>query len=150
MRMHPILANTGSRQAQVPMVIDGVNVAVGDYVTVSGAALHYRADVYPDPHHFLPERFVDKTPDPYAWLPFGGGSRRCLGIHFALYQMKCLAAVILQKYRLQVVEDAAPVARGFFVLPKHGLRVRVSVREQRPNVQVPSPRTGDTAHAPGP
>lgn len=130
MRMHPILANTGSRQAQLPLTIDGVEVSPGDFVTVSAAALHYRPDVYPEPERFLPERFVDRAPDPYAWLPFGGGSRRCLGIHFALYQMKCLAAVILQRVRLSAVDDSPPVPRGFFVLPKHGLRVRVHPRQR--------------------
>ena len=50
--------------------------------------LHTRADVYPDPFAFRPERFLEKPAGTYTWIPFGGGVRRCLGATFALFEMK--------------------------------------------------------------
>lgn len=56
---------------------------------------HRRKDHWPDPERFDPMRFVDKKVSPYAFFPFGGGTRRCLGMAFALYEMKMVAATIL-------------------------------------------------------
>jgi cytochrome P450 len=47
------------------------------------AALHYREDLFPEPEEFRPERFLEEKADNYAWIPFGGGVRRCIGAAFA-------------------------------------------------------------------
>jgi cytochrome P450 len=70
---------------------------------------------------------VGKRPDPYEWTPFGGGVRRCLGMAFALYEMKIVLAQILVTADLELADPAATraVPRGFFIAPGKGLPVRV-------------------------
>src|SRR5207249_2383884 len=60
-----------------------------------------RPDVYPKPDRFRPERFVGVQPDTYAWLPFGGSIRRCIGASFAMFEMKVVIPVVLRELRLR-------------------------------------------------
>src|SRR4029079_3040017 len=57
---------------------------------------HPRPQAYPDPYAFRPERFLGKPPSTYAWIPFGGGVRRCLGAAFAEMEMRVALAEILR------------------------------------------------------
>ena len=59
------------------------------------ALVHLRPDLYPSPHSFRPERFLDGQPEPYSWIPFGGGVRRCLGASFATFEIKVVLETIL-------------------------------------------------------
>jgi cytochrome P450 len=88
--------------------------------------LHRRSDLYPEPDAFRPERFLGRRPDPYEWAPFGGGVRRCLGMAFALYEMKIVLAGLLAAADLELADagPARPVSRGFFVVPAGGLPIR--------------------------
>jgi len=92
--------------------------------------LHRRADLYPEPDEFRPERFIGKRViDPYEWTPFGGGVRRCLGFAFAMFEMKTVIAAILTRTRLRIENpNARVVRRGFFLAPEHGPRVRLEER----------------------
>jgi cytochrome P450 len=91
---------------------------------------------YPDPTRFWPERFLEKKPDPYAWLPFGGGIRRCLGLAFAMYELKVVLATVLARVRLRKAHPApARVAlRGFTLVPADGTSVVVESRKARARV----------------
>ena len=60
---------------------------------------HTRADRYPEPYAFRPERFLDGAPATYAWIPFGGGVRRCLGAAFAEMEMRVVLPTILRSAR---------------------------------------------------
>jgi cytochrome P450 len=86
---------------------------------------HRRAETYPDPETFEPERFVGKKVDPYAWLPFGGGGRRCLGLAFALLEIKLILATVLTStdLRLEAGGPLPRVLRGVTVAPAGGTRV---------------------------
>jgi hypothetical protein len=97
----------------------------------SAAATHRRPDVYPDPLPFRPERFLGRRTDPYAWLPFGGGTRRCLGAAFALSEMRVVLRTVLTSTRLRAARPGLePVQRRIVTLaPRHGTRVRL---EQNP------------------
>lgn len=80
-------------------------------------------DLYrPDPLAFRPERFLEGATEPYTWVPFGGGVRRCIGAAFAQLEMKVVIATILGRTRLRAVraKDETPRFRGVTVLPNRG------------------------------
>ncbi|RDH74338.1 cytochrome P450 [Mycolicibacterium moriokaense] len=103
----------------------------GRTVLVSIADLHENAEVFPDPQRFDPYRFVDKKPPTFAWLPFGGGTRRCIGAAFANTEMDVVLRTILQHFDIQT--DDAPDEkihhRGIAYTPKEGGRVVVRRRK---------------------
>jgi cytochrome P450 len=80
----------------------------GVTVVVSIINIHAREDLYPDPERFRPERFLDRQYTPCEFVPFGGGTRRCLGAAFALTEMKLALAALLRGRHLRLA-DARPV-----------------------------------------
>jgi cytochrome P450 len=76
----------------------------------------------PDPLAFRPERFLDGAPDPYTWIPFGGGVRRCLGAAFAQLEMQVVLSTILRRARLRAPRSRDEPARfrGVTLLPGRG------------------------------
>ena len=117
LRLTPVVSEVG-RLLTRPARIGGWDLPSG---VVAGASIylaHRRPDVWPDPERFDPERFVGLRPSPYAFLPFGGGTRRCLGMAFALYEMKIVLAEILARavlraapgYRLRTIRRAVTLA----------------------------------------
>ncbi len=126
LRVRPIVPDV-VRQLQRPMRFAGHDLPAGVYLTPCIHLAHRRADVYAEPAAFRPERFLGVKPDPYAWLPFGGGIRRCLGMAFALYEMKLVLGVVLSRLRLEL---AAPgpvrvTRRTVTLAPAGGTRVRI-------------------------
>jgi cytochrome P450 len=83
------------RRLSAAMELQGYALPAGAHVAPCPYLTHRRPDVYPDPATFRPERFLDGPADPFVWLPFGGGTRRCLGASFALYEMKVVLATVL-------------------------------------------------------
>ena len=79
--------------------LEGLHLEPGVMGAPFIALVHRRADVYPDPHAFRPERFLGTKPGMYTWIPFGGGVRRCLGGPFALLEMRVVLRTILQELR---------------------------------------------------
>ena len=79
------------RRLAKELVADGLTLPAGTDVTPAIWLTHTRADVYPEPFAFRPERFLEEGPDTYAWIPFGGGVRRCLGAAFAEFEMRIVA-----------------------------------------------------------
>ena len=127
LRIRPIMPAGGGRVLQQPVEIGGYVIPAGVILINGIYLLHRRADLYPDPEAFRPERFLGKRIDPYEWTPFGGGVRRCLGMAFALFEMKVVVATVLRQTRLRIERPDAPVARrGFFLAPEGGPRVIAS------------------------
>nr|WP_199288943.1 cytochrome P450 [Pseudanabaena sp. FACHB-1998] len=82
---------------------------------------HRRGDLYPEPEKFGPERFLERQFSPYEFIPFGGGSRRCLGMVLAQFEMKIILATILTNARLSLSNqspDLVPVRRGALLAPE--------------------------------
>src|SRR5207302_10518012 len=77
MRVRPVIPMTG-RRVTVPWRLGEYAIPADTAVGISILLLHHRDDVYPDPFAFRPERWDGQKPGTYAWLPFGGGTRRCL------------------------------------------------------------------------
>ena len=89
---------------------------------------HHRADVYDDPFHFTPERFVGVKPSTTAWLPFGGGTRRCLGATLAMEEMRIVLSEIARRTDMAVTDDPPerPSNRNVTMIPRLGGRVEIT------------------------
>jgi cytochrome P450 family 135 len=129
LRLRPVVPGV-IRQLQRPMDFGGWTLPPGVHIAPSIYLIHRRADLYPEPDAFRPERFLDRSPGTYEWLPFGGGIRRCLGASFALYEMRVVLATILRRARLETTSEAAERVKRRFVTytPARGGRVRVTER----------------------
>ena len=134
LRFRPIMAFGGTRILQAPWRVGEWEVPAGAGVANALSMVHRRADLYPEPREFRPERFLGKRPDPYEWTPFGGGVRRCLGMAFALYEMKIVLARLFSTVELELAQEGEvrPVTRGFFIAPAKGLPIRVRASAAAP------------------
>ena len=99
-------------------------------VAMSIVALHHRPDVYPDPHVFMPERFVGRKPGTYTWIPFGGGIRRCLGASLAMAEQRVVLRSIAARTDLAAPspKPEPPRQRNVTMIPSRGGRVVVERR----------------------
>jgi cytochrome P450 len=90
--------------------------------------LHRRADLYPDPLAFRPERFLERSYGTYEWIPFGGGIRRCLGASFALFEMRVVMETLLERVTLQPARGAGETVtrRAITFAPARGGRIAVA------------------------
>jgi cytochrome P450 len=118
------------RQLASPLRVDGHVLAAGTDVTPAIWLTHTRADRYPEPYAFRPERFLDGAPSTSAWVPFGGGVRRCIGAAFAEMEMRVALAEILRHRTLRPASgNAERVARRNVTFsPAGGSRVIASAR----------------------
>lgn len=87
--------------------------------------LHLSPDLYPDPTSFRPERFLEGQGHGYAWIPFGGGTRRCIGASFACSQMRIVLRTVLDRAELSPERPAdEPIRnRHITLVPGRGGRV---------------------------
>jgi cytochrome P450 len=126
LRTRPVIVDV-ARKLTSPFTIGGYELPKGTYVLPAIAALHYRDDLFPEAERFKPERFLDEKADTYAWIPFGGGVRRCIGASFAEYEMRVILRTILERAELSA-PDPAPEkvkVRNITLAPGRGTRVRL-------------------------
>ena len=96
LRLRPVLPIV-LRRVKAPMEIGGWELPAGVSVAPCIYLMHRRADVYPDPRAFRPERFLERPAGTYTWIPFGGGIRRCLGASFAQFEMAAVLRVLARR-----------------------------------------------------
>jgi cytochrome P450 len=129
LRLLPAVWGVGRRAAQ-DTEIGGYFVPAGTDLQMSQWVVHRDPRWYDTPLEFRPERWADgleKRIPKYAYFPFGGGPRMCIGNNFALMEAPLILATVAQKYRLRVLEE--PILEPSITLrPKHGLRVRLEAR----------------------
>ncbi len=131
LRVRPVVAQIG-RVLTVETVIDGWRVPPRTLVLIPMSVIQRDPDVFPDPGEFRPERFLNgREPGGYAWLPFGGGVRRCPGASLALLEMHAVLTAILLHTRIEadMPEPEKPRVRGITIVPSRG--GRVVLRERR-------------------
>ena len=120
------------RYLSEPIVLGEYRAPAGALLAVSISLIHQRPDLYPEPARFHPERFEDGRTETFAWLPFGGGIRRCLGAAFATFEMKAVLSRILERCELSAPDPRPerPRRRAVTYVPDHG--AWVSVRSRKP------------------
>jgi cytochrome P450 len=122
----PIVA----RKVREPVQIAGYEMPAGTVLMASVYLVHMDPEVYPEPEVFRPERFSEGRPNPRAWIPFGGGVRRCLGASLAQLEMKIALGTVLRELDLEVVDPSPepPVRRRFTFAPKNDCLVTARPR----------------------
>ena len=122
LRVRPVVTEV-FRAPSEPTELGGYLVEPGTQLAASIFLVQYDPELYPpDPEEFRPERFLDGAPEPYTWVPFGGGVRRCLGAAFAQLEMKVVIGAILRRARLRAPRARSESARfrGVPLLPRRG------------------------------
>jgi cytochrome P450 len=129
LRLRPVVPLAGRRLAS-ELRVDGHVLPPGTDVTPAIWLVHTRADAYPEPYAFRPERFLGSAPSTYAWIPFGGGVRRCLGAAFAEMEMRVALAEILRRRTLRPATDRAErvARRNVTFSPRRGTLVVAAPR----------------------
>jgi cytochrome P450 len=131
LRLYPP-AWIGPRRAVEAFDLAGVHVPAGAPVNYSSWASHRLPDVWADPEAFLPERFAPEAKAALpkgAYVPFGGGSRTCIGMRFGEMEIRAIATMVLQRFRLELVPGNTMTIRQMPTLsPRHGLPVTVRAR----------------------
>jgi len=130
LRIYPVVFFTFGRVLQAPMQLMGYELPEGMMLTPCIYLTHHRPDIYPEPKRFLPERFLERQFSAYEYLPFGGGSRRCLGMTFAMFEMKLVLATMLSHCSLALADQRPPIPirRGLTFVPAGGVRLLVKER----------------------
>ena len=129
LRLRPVVPLAGRRLTS-DLRVDGLDLPAGTDVTPAIWLTHTRADTYPEPYAFRPERFLNGAPSTYAWIPFGGGIRRCLGAAFAEMEMRVVLTEILRRrVPSPGSKKAERVARRNVTFsPRHGTRILATRR----------------------
>jgi cytochrome P450 len=124
MRVRPVIPMTGRRVA-VPWRLGPYGVPADTPIGISILLLHHREDLYPEPHRFRPERWLGTKPGTYEWIPFGGGTRRCLGAALATAEQKVVLETMIARLDLQPDDPKPerPRHRNVTMLPARGGRV---------------------------
>jgi cytochrome P450 family 135 len=126
LRMRPVILGVGRVVREQPFRIGRWVVPPGVEINPSIAAVHRRPDRYPEPRAMRPERFLGPdAPDTYTWLPFGGGTRRCLGASFATFEMRVVIRRVLERATLAPASRRRErgVRMGITFVPSRGGRV---------------------------
>lgn len=132
LRIYPPAASL-SRIAREPFEWKGYAFNAGDIIIYSPYVSHRMPQQFPEPHVFKPERFdpvQGERHSPGAYLPFGAGPRTCLGAPFAMMELKTVLAMLVQRYRLDLIPDQRVEATVRTTLqPKYGLLMRPHIQD---------------------
>ncbi len=129
MRCRPVVPIIG-RRVSVRWRLGEYVLPAGSAVSISILLLHHREDLYPDPFAFRPGRWLDRKPGTYEWIPFGGGTRRCLGAQLAMAEQRVVLSAMARRLDLQAErpEPEHALHRNVTMIPAHGARVRLTAR----------------------
>ena len=134
LRLRPVLPVASPRKVVKPIEIGGYELPPGVVAIASIYLVHRREDVYPEPHRFKPERWLDTKPGTYTWFPFGGGTRRCLGATLAMFEMNVVLRVMARRLDVSAArpEPEPTIRRAITLAPGRGAEVLVQPRVREP------------------
>jgi cytochrome P450 len=129
LRLRPVVPLAG-RRLRSTLVAGDLELPEGTDVTPAIWLAHTRAQAYPEPFAFRPERFLDEGPETYSWVPFGGGVRRCLGAAFAEFEMRIVLREVLTRCDLAKADPGSEriARRNVTLSPRDGTRVVLGAR----------------------
>jgi len=132
LRIYPVAMMTFPRVLKVRRSLMGYDLEPGTSLVGAIYLAHRREEIYPEPETFKPERFLERQFSPYEYLPFGGGSRRCIGLAFAQFEMKVALAKILSRCQLELVDhhEVRPTRRGLATAPPASIRLVMTGQRQ--------------------
>ena len=141
-RTRPVLT-AALRRARTRIRLGEWVIPEGDTILASTQLAMSAEESFPHPEKFDPDRFVGNPPNPFAWIPFGGGMMRCIGASFATMEMAVTLRTILREFRLEPTDepDEKPRSRGVTVTPGRGGRAVLRRRTDR------APRGGTSVSA---
>jgi cytochrome P450 family 110 len=127
LRIYPVGMLTFTRRTEEPVSIQGYELDAGKAVIGCIYLTHHREDLYPEPYLFKPERFLNRQFSPYEYFPFGGGSRRCIGMALAQLELKLVLFEIFTNCQLELTGQlpVIPARRGVTLGPKGGVTAKV-------------------------
>ncbi len=119
LRLHPVAVQV-TRELRKPFDIAGYSLSPGVSVAVSAYLVQHRADLFPDPESFRPERFLERQVGPFEYFPFGGGPTRCLGASMAKDEMKTVLFYLLRRFSLRPKRKrpSGAIIRGLVTAPE--------------------------------
>ena len=132
-RTRPVLT-AALRRASTRIRLGEWVIPEGNTILASTQLAMASEESFPDAESFNPDRFVGSPPNPFAWIPFGGGMMRCIGAAFATMEMDVTLRTMLREFRLEptTAPDEKFHSRGVTVTPARGGRVVVHRRKAKP------------------
>jgi cytochrome P450 family 135 len=126
LRLRPVI-DAAERTLTKPRMVGGYELPAGIRVYPAIVLVQRREDLYPEADEFRPERFLDEGAESYAWIPFGGGIRRCIGAALAQAEMAEVIRTVLLRVELRTLrpEPEPVVMRGITLVPQHGTPVGI-------------------------
>jgi cytochrome P450 len=133
LRIYPVAMITFPRVTTQPVELMGYHLEPGTTVVGCIYLLHRNPSIYPEPEQFKPERFLERKYSPYEYLPFGSGSRQCIGMALAQYEMKLTLATVMLNYELAWADSKPPKAsrRGVTLAARGGIPMVLKGRRSR-------------------
>jgi len=120
------------RRLLEPLELGGHLLPAGTVVAPCVYLIHRNEEIYPKPRHFLPERFLAEPPGTYTWIPFGGGTRRCLAASYAELEMKRVLRTVLSEVELRPADEDSERARRSAISFSPDRRARVIAEPRTP------------------
>ncbi|MEO1429877.1 MAG: cytochrome P450 [Cyanobacteria bacterium J06633_8] len=130
LRIYPVAILQFQRKVETPVLLGGHDLEPGTLLYGSVYLTHQREDLYPEPKKFKPERFLERQFSPYEFIPFGAGTRRCIGAALAQCEMKLILTKILKNLELELIDNSElkPKRRGLVTGPNRPIQMVVKVR----------------------
>ena len=128
LRLGPPVEVAGNRLLVEDTDVGGRLCPAGTVLTPAIYLAHHRAEYFPEPHRFVPDRFLGTRSVPDGYIPFGGGTRFCLGSQLGQLEIRMISAALLRRRELRCVNPRAgvPKLRGHTMAPSSRLRLRVT------------------------
>ncbi len=128
LRHRPVFLFAIPRAVKQPIEIGGWSYRPPTQLLGCIYLVHHDPELYPEPQEFRPERFLECSPTTYTWLPWGGGRKRCPGLHLAMLEMKTVLRTVLATMTVRPAAKKIehPRWRSVIVTPHAGSRVVLS------------------------